>query len=52
MAGFRGLGRAHGVAGRVALAIGLVTAGVLTAARCFDGQLTASAAVAAGLVAV
>lgn len=49
---FRGLGQAYGRVGGVALAAGLASGAVLAATRRWDGQLTASAAVAAGLVAV
>jgi hypothetical protein len=49
---FRGLGRAYGVAGGLALAIALASGAVLAATRRWDGQLTASAAIAAVLVAV
>jgi uncharacterized membrane protein len=47
----RGLGRAYGLAGGVALAVALASGAVLAAAYRWDGQLTASAVVAAGLVA-
>ena len=49
---FRGLGRAYGLAGGVALAIALASGAVLASTYRWDGQLTASAVVAAGLVAV
>ena len=49
---FRGLGRAYGPVGGMALAIALATGAVLAAARPWDGQLTASTAIAVGLVAV
>lgn len=49
---FRGLGRAYGPVGTIALVIALASGAVLAAARPWSGQLTASAVVAAGLVAV
>jgi len=49
---FRGLGRAYGPVGGVALAVALASGAVLASARGWTGQLTASAAVAAALVAV
>ena len=49
---FRGLGRAYALAGGAALAIALGSGAVLAATYRWDGQLTASAVVAAGLVAV
>jgi hypothetical protein len=49
---FRGLGRAYGPVGGVALAAALASGAVLASARSWSGQLTASAAVAAALVAV
>jgi uncharacterized membrane protein len=49
---FRGLGRAYGLVGGAALAIALASGAVLAATYRWDGQLTASAVVAAGLVAV
>ena len=48
---FRGLGRAYGLAGGVALTIALASGSVLAATFRWDGHLTASAVVAAGLVA-
>lgn len=48
---FRGLGRAYGLAGGIGLTIALASGAVLTATYRWDGQLTASAVVAAGLVA-
>lgn len=48
---FRGLGRAYGLAGGVALTIALASGAVLAATFRWDGQLTASTVVAAGLVA-
>jgi uncharacterized membrane protein len=48
---FRGLGRAYGLAGGLALTIALASGAVLAATYRWDGQLTASAVVAAGLVA-
>jgi uncharacterized membrane protein len=48
---FRGLGRAYGPAGGAALTIALASGGVLAATHRWNGQLTASAVVAAGLVA-
>jgi uncharacterized membrane protein len=48
---FRGLGRAYGPAGGLALMIALASGAVLASAYRWDGQLTASAVVAAGLVA-
>lgn len=49
---FRGLGRAYGPVGGVALAVALASGAALASARSWSGQLTASAAVAAALVAV
>lgn len=49
---FRGLGRAYGLAGGVALTVALASGAVLASTYRWDGQLTASAVVAAGLVAV
>ncbi len=49
---FRGLGRAYGLAGGVALTVALASGAVLAATYRWDGQLTASAVVAAGLVGV
>lgn len=49
---FRGLGRAYGLVGGLALTIALASGAVLASAHRWDGQLTASAVVAAGLVAV
>ena len=49
---FRGLGRAYGPVGGIALAAALASGAVLASARSWSGQLTASAAVAAALVAV
>ncbi len=49
---FRGLGRAYGLAGGMALAIALVSGAVLASTYRWDEQLTASAVIAAGLVAV
>lgn len=49
---FRGLGRAYGPVGGVALVIALISGAMLAATRPWDGQLTASTAVAAGLLAV
>lgn len=49
---FRGLGRAYGLAGGVALTAALASGAVLASTYRWDGQLTASAVVAAGLVAV
>jgi hypothetical protein len=48
---FRGLGRAYGLAGGLALVIALASGAVLASTYRWDGQLTASAVVAAGLVA-
>jgi hypothetical protein len=48
---FRGLGRAYGLAGGGALVAALASGAVLASRYRWDGQLTASAAVAAGLVA-
>ncbi len=48
---FRGLGRAYGLVGGVALAAALASGAVLASTYRWDGQLTASAVVAAGLVA-
>lgn len=49
---FRRLGRAYGLAGGMALTIALASGAVLASSYRWDGQLTASAVVAAGLVAV
>jgi len=49
---FRGLGRAYGPVGGVALTLALASGAVLAAAHPWDGQLTASTATAAVLVAV
>lgn len=49
---FRGLGRTYGPVGGVALAVALASGAVLASARTWSGPLTASAAVAAALVAV
>jgi hypothetical protein len=49
---FRGLGRAYGLAGGAALTVALASGAVLAATYRWDGQLTASTAVAAALVAV
>lgn len=49
---FRGLGRAYGPVGGVALAVALASGAALASARSWSGQLTASATVAAALVAV
>jgi uncharacterized membrane protein len=49
---FRGLGRAYGLVGGVALATALASGAVLASRYRWDGQLAASTAVAAGLVAV
>jgi len=49
---FRGLGRAYGPVGGVALTIALISGAVLAAARSWDGRLTASTALAVALVAV
>ncbi|MGH3245473.1 MAG: hypothetical protein ACRDOI_04560 [Trebonia sp.] len=48
---FRGLGRTYGVVGGVALAVALASGAILAATYRWDGRLTASAVVAAGLVA-
>ncbi|MGH3279610.1 MAG: hypothetical protein ACRDNW_10795 [Trebonia sp.] len=48
---FRGLGRAYGPVGGIALVIALASGAVLAAARPWNGALTASAVVAAVLVA-
>lgn len=48
---FRGLGRAYGLAGGLALVIALASGAVLASAYRWDGQLAASTVVAAGLVA-
>jgi uncharacterized membrane protein len=48
---FHGLGRAYGPTGGLALAIALASGAILAATDRWDGQLTASAVVAAGLVA-
>jgi uncharacterized membrane protein len=47
---FRGLGRAYGMAGGAALTIALASGAVLASTYRWDGQLTASTVVAAGLV--
>jgi uncharacterized membrane protein len=49
---FRGLGRAYGPVGGVALTAALATGAVLAAQHRWGGQLTASTVIAAGLVAV
>ncbi|MCL2584175.1 MAG: hypothetical protein FWE35_17160 [Streptosporangiales bacterium] len=49
---FRGLGRAYGPVGGAALAISLASGAALAFRHPWDGQLAASTAVAAGLVAV
>jgi hypothetical protein len=49
---FRGLGRAYGLVGGVALTTALASGAVLAATYRWGGFLTASAAVAAGLVTV
>ena len=49
---FRGLGRVYGLDGGMALAIALASGAVLASTRHWDGQLIASTALAAGLVAV
>jgi uncharacterized membrane protein len=48
---FRSLGRAYGLAGGGALAAALASGAVLASRYSWDGRLTASTAVAAGLVA-
>ncbi len=48
---FRGLGRAYGLVGGVALTVALASGAVLASTYRWDGQLTSSAVVAAGLVA-
>src|SRR5262249_11125274 len=48
---FRGLGRAYGLAGGAALVSALASGAVLASRYRWDGQLTASAAIAASLVA-
>jgi uncharacterized membrane protein len=48
---FRGLGRAYGLVGSSALAAALASGAVLASQYRWDGQLAASTAVAAGLVA-
>lgn len=48
---FRGLGRAYGLAGGLALVIALASGAVLASTYRWDGQLTASAVVAAALAA-
>jgi uncharacterized membrane protein len=48
---FRGLGRAYGLIGGVALAVALASGAGLAATSPWDGQLTAGTVVAAGLVA-
>lgn len=47
---FRGLGRAHGVVGGLALAVALVVGAILLYARSWDGPLTAAVVVAAALL--
>lgn len=49
---FRGLGRAYGPVGGAALAVTLASGAALASRYPWDGKLAASAAVAAGLVAV
>lgn len=49
---FRGLGRVYGLVGGVALAAALGSGAVLASTYRWDGDLSAGAAVAAGLVAV
>jgi uncharacterized membrane protein len=49
---FRGLGRAYGPVGGVALTIALASGAVLAATHPWNGRLTASTVIAAGLVAV
>jgi uncharacterized membrane protein len=49
---FRGLGRAYGLVGGAALTMALASGAVLASTHSWDGQLTASTVVAAGLVAV
>jgi hypothetical protein len=48
---FRGLGRAYGLVGGVALTLALASGAVLASTYRWDGQLTASTVVAASLVA-
>ena len=48
---FRGLGRAYGLVGGVALTLALASGAVLASAYRWDGQLTASTVVAACLIA-
>ena len=48
---FRRLGRAYGLADGAALTVALASGAVLASTRRWDGQLTASTVVAAGLVA-
>ena len=48
---FRGLGRAYGLASGLALVVALASGAVLASTYRWDGQLAASAVVAAGLVA-
>ena len=48
---FRGLGRAYGLVGGVALAVALASGSILASTYRWDGQLTAGAVVASGLVA-
>ncbi|MGH3157317.1 MAG: hypothetical protein ACRDNF_12170 [Streptosporangiaceae bacterium] len=48
---FRGLGRAYGLVGGIALTVALAAGAILASTYRWDGQLTASAVVAAGLVA-
>jgi hypothetical protein len=47
---FRSLGRAYGLVGGTALVVALASGAVLASRHPWDGQLTASMAVAAGLV--
>ena len=49
---FRGLGRAYGVVGVLALVVALATGAVLAADHPWDGTLCATAVVAAALVAI
>jgi hypothetical protein len=49
---FRGLGRVYGLVGGVALTVALASGAVLAATYRWDGDLAASAVIAAGLVAV
>ena len=48
---FRALGRAYGLVGGIALVVALADGAVLASRRPWDGTLTASAVLAAGLVA-